>query len=449
MVGPRSAARRGASLTADRARAARVGAVAVTGQWASTVPVDADGHAHRAVHHLAGHDAAVATSAPASAVASRATRPATSLRWVRRTGGAPSLSGADPIGHILALPSRAARARPRRTRWYLEPVDYLTMRFCGEATASHASMQGAWLTDIRHLDRAAPTTSELLDAVGLAGDKLAPLRPIGSIIGHGATPTSRPRSASARRRRGRDGAARPPGRRARRGRDLAVRDAPRAVDDVVDQLPGPEEEDRRLPLDRDGAGARPTTATSSSTTRTPARRRSSGSAACSPAAAPPLAYDELTALAATVPPGARRRAVHAVARRRALPGRRPPRAGRLHERRADDGHRRPRPRGPRGRRGEQPLALRLRREVLRRARSRRSGSSAAARSRRCGARSSPTRSTGPVEQVPEPDVRPAAGHGRRGVGRARREDARGRRGGAAAWARSSSPTPSASRRWRP
>ena len=38
-------------------------------------------------------------------------------------------------------------------RWYLEPVDYLTMRFTGRAAATHASMSAAWLTDNRRLDR--------------------------------------------------------------------------------------------------------------------------------------------------------------------------------------------------------------------------------------------------------------------------------------------------------
>ena len=100
---------------------------------------------------------------------------------MRRTAGAPSLSGADPIGHILSFcaehPDEAAA-----TRWFLEPVDYLTMRFCGQATATHASMQGAWLTDVRHLDRLA-YDRQLLDAVGVDGTRLAPLRPIGSIVG--------------------------------------------------------------------------------------------------------------------------------------------------------------------------------------------------------------------------------------------------------------------------
>jgi xylulokinase len=135
--------------SATSAASSRVAAVAITGQWASTVPVDADGvptgpcitwqdmtGGHLVRERIGGHIAGYRARAV--------------LRWVRHTGGAPSLSGADPIGHMLAF----AAAHPEEadaTRWYLEPVDYLTMRFCGEATASHASMQGAWLTDNRRL----------------------------------------------------------------------------------------------------------------------------------------------------------------------------------------------------------------------------------------------------------------------------------------------------------
>src|SRR6202035_4818218 len=146
----------------------------------STVPVDADGvptgpcitwqdmtGGHLVRERIGGHIAGYRARAV--------------LRWVRHTGGAPSLSGADPIGHMLAF----AAAHPEEadaTRWYLEPVDYLTMRFCGEATASHASMQGAWLTDNRRLGTLSYDRS-LLDAIGLSDEKLAPLRPIGSIVG--------------------------------------------------------------------------------------------------------------------------------------------------------------------------------------------------------------------------------------------------------------------------
>ena len=127
-------------------------AVTCTGQWASTVPVDEAGEpvgpcvmwidTRGARHSRDGRSAGPLQGYPPSALAT----------WVRHTGGVPSTFGGDPVSHMLHLehdePEVAAAAR-----WYLEPVDYLTMRFTGVAAASHASMSAAWLTDNRRLDR--------------------------------------------------------------------------------------------------------------------------------------------------------------------------------------------------------------------------------------------------------------------------------------------------------
>ena len=105
-----------------------------------------------------------------------------------------------------------------------------------------------------------------------------------------------------------------------------------------------------------------------------------------------MRFDELTALAATSPAGRERRALHAVARGRTLTDRQQAPARGLHEPLADDDDRRPRARGPGGRRREQRVAARLRGEVRRSTAVTRCGCSAVARSPASGARSTPTRS---------------------------------------------------------
>jgi xylulokinase len=156
----------------------RVAAVCITGQWASTVPVDADGlpvgdcimwQDHRGIRlvrrriggRVAGYDARALAA------------------WVRKTGGVPG--GNDPVGHMLNLatnyPGVAAAAR-----WYLEPVDYLAMRFTGVPAATHASMTAAWLTDNRRLDVMA-YDQDLVGRAGVDGAKLPPLVPTGSVVG--------------------------------------------------------------------------------------------------------------------------------------------------------------------------------------------------------------------------------------------------------------------------
>jgi len=155
-------------------------AVSCTGQWSSTVPVDAEGHPVGPcvtwMDTRGGPHTRRAIGGPVGGYS-----PVSIARWIRRTGGAPSTAGADPIGHILYI----EHDRPEMavaTRWYLEPVDYLSMRFTGIAAASHASMAGAWLTDNRRLDHL-EYDPVLVRAVGVPAHKLPRLVPTGSIIG--------------------------------------------------------------------------------------------------------------------------------------------------------------------------------------------------------------------------------------------------------------------------
>ncbi len=158
----------------------RVVAVSVTGQWASTVPVDAGGlPVGPCVLWMDTRGAPHSRGVIAGPVAGYAPRAA--FTWIRRSGGAPSPSGADPIGHMRFLqadePGNSAEAR-----WFLEPVDYLSMCFTGVAAASHASMAGAWLTDNRHLDVLA-YDRVLVGRSGVDPERLPPLHRTGTVIG--------------------------------------------------------------------------------------------------------------------------------------------------------------------------------------------------------------------------------------------------------------------------
>jgi xylulokinase len=164
----------------DGIPADRVAAVACTGQWASTVPVDEAGEPvgpcitwfdTRGARHsrdliggpLMGYS------------------PSALITWVRHTAGVPSVFGGDPVSHMLFL-SREEPGIAAASRWYMEPVDYLTMRFTGRPAATHASMSAAWLTDNRHLDRLAYDAA-LIRRASIDAAKLPPLVETGSLVG--------------------------------------------------------------------------------------------------------------------------------------------------------------------------------------------------------------------------------------------------------------------------
>ena len=155
-------------------------AVAITGQYASTVPVDERGEpVGECVTWLDTRGGAYSRRAVGGAVQGYNARKL--QRFIRRTGGAPSPSGADPVGQILFL----THERPEvcaAARWFMEPIDYLAMRFCGVASGTHASRLAMWMTDNRDL-HAFNYDETLLACVGLTSEKLPPLVAAHSVLG--------------------------------------------------------------------------------------------------------------------------------------------------------------------------------------------------------------------------------------------------------------------------
>lgn len=173
-----------AAALAERAAVApdRIVAVACTGQWGSTIPVDEGGEAagpcmlwldqrgrELAAHQLGGF------------LAVEGYRPRAAMEWIRRAGGAPSPEGNDPLGHRLWIRTREPDVYAR-TAVFLEPIDYLNLRLCGRVAATQATMTLSWLTDNRHLD-AGRYDPRLLRLAGEDGTRLPALQPIRSVVG--------------------------------------------------------------------------------------------------------------------------------------------------------------------------------------------------------------------------------------------------------------------------
>ena len=124
-------------------------AVAVTSQWSGTVPIDRDGTPlHDAIIWMDSRGAAETRRVVGGALRVQGYEPRKLRMWIRRTGGAPALSGKDSISHILWL----QRERPdvARATWkYLEPKDWLNYELTGRCAATHDSIVLHWVTDNR------------------------------------------------------------------------------------------------------------------------------------------------------------------------------------------------------------------------------------------------------------------------------------------------------------
>ena len=159
-----------------------------TSQWSGTVPVDDAGSAlGPAITWMDSRGARAVRETVRGALNVQGYSASKLARWVRRTGGIPSLSGKDPVGHIHFL----RQQRPdvyAAAAVFLEPVDYLNLRLTGLARASHDSITLHWVTDNRDISAIAYDDS-VMGLAGLERAKLPDLVPTGSVLG-GLTPAA-------------------------------------------------------------------------------------------------------------------------------------------------------------------------------------------------------------------------------------------------------------------
>ncbi len=103
------------------------------------------------------------------------------IRWINRTGGAPTLSGKDPAAHMLfirdAFPDVYAK-----TYKFLNVLDFMNLRLTGRFVATPDSILTCWVTDNRdptnvHYD------PDLLRDCGIAADKFPEIVPCHTVIG--------------------------------------------------------------------------------------------------------------------------------------------------------------------------------------------------------------------------------------------------------------------------
>jgi xylulokinase len=160
----------------------RIVGVGCTAQWSGTVPIGADGLAiGPSIIWLDSRGASAVKETVRGALTVQGYAPSKAVRWVRRTGGIPSLSGKDPVGHIHFLREQ----RPDvygATAVFLEPVDYLNLRLTGLARASHDTITLHWVTDNRDINHVAYDDS-LFELAGLDRAMLPELLPTGSVVG--------------------------------------------------------------------------------------------------------------------------------------------------------------------------------------------------------------------------------------------------------------------------
>ena len=104
------------------------------------------------------------------------------LRFVRLTGGMPSMAGKDPATHMLFIRDTMPDLY-ERTYKFLNVLDYMNLRLTGEFVASFDSIVTSWVTDNRNPD-AIQYNDSLIRALGIDRDKLPEIVPCTKVIGN-------------------------------------------------------------------------------------------------------------------------------------------------------------------------------------------------------------------------------------------------------------------------
>jgi xylulokinase len=103
------------------------------------------------------------------------------LRWLRLTGGMPSVTGKDQASHML-LVRDAYPAVYEKTKKFLSVLDYLNLRLTGHYVATFDSILTSWVTDNRNPDDVCYHAS-LIAASGVERDKFPDIVPCTQVLG--------------------------------------------------------------------------------------------------------------------------------------------------------------------------------------------------------------------------------------------------------------------------
>lgn len=162
--------------------ASSIKAVCCSTQGEGTVPVDKDGHALMpCILWMDMRGAPYLQRQVRGAINVEGVDVLKLLRWIRLTGGMPSLTGKDPAGHMLLVREKFPEVYAR-TYKFLNVLDYLNLRLTGRFTATFDSILTSWVTDNRNPDDIR-YSDRLVRASGIDADKFPEIVSCTTVLG--------------------------------------------------------------------------------------------------------------------------------------------------------------------------------------------------------------------------------------------------------------------------
>jgi xylulokinase len=159
-----------------------VRAVCCSTQGEGTVPVDRDGRAlMNCISWMDMRGAAFLSKQFRGILNVNGAGIGNIIRWVRLTGGMPSMTGKDPAGHMLLVRDRFPGVY-ERTYKFLNVLDFMNLRLTGRFAATFDSILTSWVTDNRNPD-AIRYHPGLCERCGVDSDKLPEIVSCTSVLG--------------------------------------------------------------------------------------------------------------------------------------------------------------------------------------------------------------------------------------------------------------------------
>jgi xylulokinase len=169
-------------LSRNPEAAQNIEAISVTSQWSGTVPVDKNGkHLMNAINWMDSRGAGQVKKITDGLIKIEGYGLSKAYHWLKRTGGIPTASGKDPIAHILFIEETMPEIY-EKTYKFLEPKDYLNLRFTGKFISSFDTMILHWVTDNRDINNI-KYSDKLLALSGLDREKLPDMVAASDVIG--------------------------------------------------------------------------------------------------------------------------------------------------------------------------------------------------------------------------------------------------------------------------
>ncbi|TFH29459.1 MAG: xylulose kinase [Promethearchaeota archaeon] len=127
-------------------------AISVSGQWSCTVALDAEGnHLMNAISWLDSRGAPYIQKKMKGLINVSGYGLRKVLMWISKTGGGPTLTGKDPISHILFIKNEHPEIY-EKTYKFLDNKDYMNFKLTGKFAATYDSIHLHWVTNSQNLN---------------------------------------------------------------------------------------------------------------------------------------------------------------------------------------------------------------------------------------------------------------------------------------------------------